>query len=123
MNNKHESPFFIMLKIISWPFKSFFRIFIVVIVVGLYIYQAVTVDELAREIRMLEVQHKNLLNEKANFEIEIEQLTNINRIEKMAKEKFGLINGGNQVENLVIKKYEKEPEPIESKKVQLAGMN
>ncbi len=123
MNNKQESPFFIMLKIISWPFKSFARIFIVVIILGLYIYQAVTVDELAREIRMLEVQYKQLLNEKANYEIEIEQLTNINRIEKMAREKFGLINGGNQVENIVIKKYEKETEKIQDQKVQLAGMN
>ncbi len=123
MNNKQESPFFIMLKIISWPFKSFFRIFIVVIVVGLYIYQAVSIDEIAREIRMLEVKHKQLENEKANFEIEIEQLTNINRIEKLAKDKFGLINGANQLENLVIKKYEKESLPIENKKIQLAGVN
>lgn len=123
MNNKQESPFFIMLKIISWPFKSFFRIFIVVIVVGLYIYQAVSIDEIAREIRMLEVKHRKLENEKANFEIEIEQLTNINRIEKLAKDKFGLINGANQLENLVIKKYEKESLPIENKKIQLAGVN
>jgi len=123
MNNKQESPFFIMLKIISWPFKSFFRIFIVVAVVGLYIYQAVTVDELAREIRMLEIQHRELLNDKANFEAEIEKLTNINRIEKLAKEKFGLINSGNQIENLEIKKFEKEAEPIEEQQIQLAGVN
>jgi cell division protein FtsL len=123
MKNKQESSFFIMLKIISWPFKSFARIFIVVIVVGLYIYQAVTIDEIAREIRMLEVHHRQLENEKANFEMEIEQLTNINRIEKLAKDKFGLINGGNQMENLVIKKYEKESLPIENKKIQLAGVN
>ncbi len=123
MNNKQESPFFIMLKIISWPFKSFFRIFIVVIVVGLYIFQAVTIDEIAREIRMLEVKHRQLENEKATVEIEIEQLTNINRIEKLAKDKFGLIYGGNQLENLVIKKYEKESLPIENKKIQLAGVN
>ena len=123
MNNKQESPFFIMLKIISWPFKSFFRIFVVVVVVGLYIYQAVTVDELAREIRVLEMQHRELLNAKANFEAEIEKLTNINRIEKMAKEKFGLINNANQIENLEIEKYEKEREPVENQKIQLAGVN
>jgi len=123
MNAKQDSPFFVMLRVISWPFKSFFRIFIVVAVVGLYIYQAVTVDELAREIRMLENQHRELQNDKANFEAEIEKLTNINRIEKMAKEKFGLINSANQIENLKIKKYEKEPEPIENQKLQLAGVN
>jgi len=72
---------------------------------------------------MLEVQHRQLENKKASLAIEIEQLTNINRIEKLAKEKFGLINGGNQIENLVIKKYEIEPELIERKKIQIAGVN
>ena len=123
MKNKYESPLFIMLKIISWPFKSFFRIFIVVLIVGLYIYQAVTVDQLAREIRMLEVEYKNLQNENESLAIEIEQLTNINRIQKLAREKFGLINTGNQIESLVIKKYEKKNQPVESKEIQLAGVN
>ena len=75
MNNKQDSPFYVMLKIISWPFKSFFRILIVVITVGLYIYQAVAIDELAREIRTLEGKHRQLENDKANFEVQIEQLT------------------------------------------------
>jgi len=122
MNNKQDSPFYVMLKIISWPFKSFFRILVVVIIVGLYIYQAVIIDELAREIRLLEVKHRQLENEKANIEIQIEQLTSINRIEKLAKEKFDLIYGGNQIENLVIKKYEKESKPIENESIQLAGV-
>ena len=123
MKNKYESPSFIMLKIISWPFKSFFRIFIVVLIVGLYIYQAVSVDQLAREIRMLEVEYKNLQNENESLAIEIEQLTNINRIQKLAKEKYGLINAGNQLESLVIKKFEKKQQPVESKEIQLAGVN
>jgi cell division protein FtsL len=122
MNNIQDSPFYVMLKIISWPFKSFFRILIVVIIVGLYIYQAVTIDEFAREIRMLEVKHKQLENNKANLEIQIEQLTNINRIEKLAKEKFGLINAGNHIENLVIKKFEKKPQSTETEMIQLAGV-
>lgn len=122
MKKNQDSPFYVMSKIISWPFKSFFRILIVVIVVGLYIYQAVTVDELAREIRVLEVKHKQLENDKANFEIQIAQLTNINRIENLAKEKFDLINGGNQIENLVIKKYEKAPKAVEDESIQLAGV-
>ncbi len=122
MNNKQDSPFYVMLKIISWPFKSFFRILIVVITVGLYIYQAVAIDELAREIRTLEGKHRQLENDKANFEVQIEQLTNINRIENLAKEKFGLINGGNQIENLVIKKYEKKTKLIENESIQLAGV-
>ena len=122
MNNKQDSPFYVMLKIISWPFKSFFRILIVVITVGLYIYQAVAIDELAREIRTLEGKHRQLENDKANFEVQIEQLTNINRIENLAKEKFGLINGGNQLENLVIKKYEKKTKLIENESIQLAGV-
>lgn len=123
MNRKPESPFFIMIKIISWPFKSFFRIFVVVFIVGLYIYQAVTIDELARDIRILEVEHNKLLNQKERLSVEIEQLTNINRIQDLAREKFGLVNGGNQMENLVIKKYENEKIPDENEKVQLAGVN
>lgn len=123
MSNNQESPFFIMLKIVSWPFKSFFRIFIVVIIVGLYIYQAVSIDQLARENKILEVKHRQLLNEKANLEIELEQLTNINRIEKMAREKFGLVNGATQIENLVIKRFEKDTKSIKNSKVQLAGIN
>lgn len=122
MNNKQDSPFYVMLKIISWPFKSFFRILIVVITVGLYIYQAVAIDELAREIRTLEGKHRQLENDKANFKVQIEQLTNINRIENLAKEKFGLINGGNRLENLVIKKYEKKTKLIENESIQLAGV-
>lgn len=122
MKNKQDSPLYVMLKIISWPFKSFFRILIVVVIVGFYLYQAVTIDELAREIRALEVKHKQLENDKANFEIQISQLTNINRIENLAKEKFDLINGGNQIENLVIKKYEEESKPIENESIQLAGV-
>ena len=122
MKDKIESPFFVMMKIISWPFKSFLRILIVVIVVGLYVYQAVTVDKLAREIRMLEFHHKQLQNQKASLETEIAQITNINRIEKLAKENFDLINNGNQLENLVIKKFEKKSETIVNESIQLAGV-
>jgi hypothetical protein len=72
---------------------------------------------------MLEIEYKNLQNDKESLAIEIEQLTNINRIQKLAKEKFGLINGGNQIENLVIKKYEKKQHPSENEEIQLAGVN
>lgn len=122
MKDKIESPVFVLMKIISWPFKSFFRILIVVIVVGLYVYQSVTVDRLAREIRMLEFEQKRLQNQKANLETEIVQLSNINRIEKIAKEKFDLINDGAQLENLVIKKFEKKSDPVVNESVQLAGV-
>lgn len=122
MINKNDSPFYVMLKIISWPFKSFFRILVVVFIVGLYIYQAVIVDELAKEIRHLELIHNRLENDKTNIEIQIEQLANIDRIEKLAKDQFQLINGGNQVEYMVIKKYENEKELEESKEIQLAGV-
>ena len=122
MKNKHESPLFILFKVIFWPFKSFLRILIVVIIVGLYIYQAVKIDQLAGEIRSLEVKRARLLNEKSNIETQIDQLTNINHIEKLAREKFDLVNSGKQKDYLVIKKFEPVKKSDSNEDVQLAGL-
>lgn len=122
MKNTHETPILILFKVIFWPFKSFFRILIVVVIIGLYIYQAVKIDQLAGEIRMLEVKRARLLNEKSNIETQIDQLTNINHIEKMARDKFDLINSGNQIEYLVIKKFEPSQDSGSNEDVQLAGI-
>ncbi len=119
---KQESPLFILFRVIFWPFKSFLRILIVVIIVGLYIYQAVKIDQLAGEIRSLEVKRSRLLNEKSNIETQIDQLTNINHIEKLAKEKFDLVNSGKQIEYLVIKKFEPVQKSDSKENVQLAGI-
>jgi len=123
MKKNNETPFYIFYKVIIWPFKSFFRILAVVLVVSLYIYQSVLVDDLAMEFRQKELIRARLLHENSTIQAEIDQLTNINRIEKMAKEKFELVNGGSQMENLVIKRYEPDDKPMLEKKIQLAGVN
>ena len=122
MNKKNETPFFIISKVIAWPFKSFLRILLVVAVISLYIYQSVLIDELAGEIRQLEIKKTQLVHEHSNIQTQIDQLTNINRIEKLAKEKFGLINDGNQTDRLVIKRYEPEKKTEIEPELQLAGV-
>ena len=108
------------LKIILWPFKSYLRIMIIVAVVGLYQYQSIRIDILAREIRNLESIRNQLKNGTATLQVSIDQLTHINRIEKIATERFGLIAPGRDLPTLVIDKYEQED--TTSRELELAGM-
>lgn len=115
-NNSKNSP----LQIILWPFKSYIRIIIVVSFIGLYQYQSIQIDILAREIRTMELKKKQLVNERALLQVDIDRLTHINRIEKLAREKFGLISSSDDVENLVVKKFKKADQ---QKDLKLAGVN
>ena len=108
------------LKVLLWPFKSYLRIMIIVVAVGLYQYQSIRVDILAREIRNLEQKRNQLNNETATLQVSIDQLTHINRIEKMANERFGLIAPGRELPTLIIDKYEQED--TTSRELGLAGM-
>jgi cell division protein FtsL len=108
------------LKIILWPFKSYLRILIIVAIVGLYQYQSIRIDILAREVRNLELIRNQLNNETATLQVSIDQLTHINRIEKLANEKFGLIAPGRELPTLVIDKY--EDEDTTHRELELAGM-
>ena len=114
--NSKNSP----LKIILWPFKSYIRIIIVVSFFGLYQYQSIQVDIMAREIRTMELRKKQLVNERALLQVDIDRLTHLNRIEKLAREKFGLISSGDEVEHLVVKKFKKSDQ---QKDLKLAGVN
>ena len=80
-----------LIKILLWPFKSYLRILGVVIIIGIYQYQSIQMDILAREIRSLELKRNQLKSENTTLKVHIDQLTHINRIEKLAQEKFGLI--------------------------------
>lgn len=114
-----------LLRVLLWPFKSYLRILIVVVVIGLYQYQSIQIDILAREIRSLELKRNQLINKKATLEVQIDQLTHINRIEKLAKEKFGLVASGGDLGHLVIKKYDFETklsDKIKREKIKLAGI-
>jgi len=114
-----------LLKIFLWPFKSYLRILGVVVVIGIYQYQSIQVDILAREIRSLELKRNQLVSEITTLKVNIDQLTHINRIEKLAREKFGLIAPGRKMEKLVMKPYSHDkdiPLKIQEKNIQLAGV-
>ena len=114
-----------LLKIFLWPFKSYLRIMAVVIFIGVYQYQSIQIDILARDIRNLELKRNQLQNANTSIQVEIDQLTHINRIEKIAREKFGLIAAGQSMEKLVIDPYLPDREirqEEEMQKVKLAGV-
>lgn len=115
-----------LLKIILWPFKSYLRILAVVIFIGFYQYQAIQIDILAREIRSLELRRNQLMNGNTSLRVSIDQLTHINRIEKIAREKFDLISPGKSMEKLVIAPFTPELEKKQAEameKVKLAGVH
>jgi cell division protein FtsB len=114
-----------IIKILLWPFKSYLRILGVVVVIGIYQYQSIQVDILAREIRSLELKRNQLVSENTTLKVNIDQLTHINRIEKLAREKFGLIAPGRKMEKLVMKPFSPDkdiPLKIQEKNIQLAGV-
>ena len=83
---------------------------LVVVIIGLYQYQSIQIDILARKIRSMEVKRNQLLNKKSSLQVEIDHLTNINRIEKIAAEKFKLHAAGKDLKHLVIPEYKTNPE-------------
>ena len=114
-----------LIKIFLWPFKSYMRIMAVVIAVGIYQYQSIQIDILARDIRDLELKRNQLQNTNTSLQVKIDQLTHINRIEKIAREKFNLIAAGPSIEKLVIDPYTPDIEirqEEEMQKVKLAGV-
>ena len=114
-----------LLKIFLWPFKSYMRILAVVIFVGFYQYQSIQIDILAREIRNLELKRNQLQNANNSLQVRIDQLTHINRVEKIAREKFNLVAGGQSLEKLVIDPFTPDEERRQEEKMQkvkLAGV-
>ena len=110
------------IKIFLWPFKSYIRIIIVVVVIGLFQYQSIQIDILARDIRSLELKKKQLINDKGVLQVDIDRLTHINRIEKLAEEKFGLIYSGENMQKLVVKKFNQN-DPETAQNFKLAGVH
>ena len=114
-----------LVKILLWPFKSYSRILLVVIIIGFYQYQSIQIDILAREVRNLELKRNQLINDKSLLQIKINQLTHINRIEKLARQEFNLIAPGKEIEQLVIEQYQpikRTDQSENSKKLKLAGV-
>ena len=121
MRDRSRTPKKSFIKAFLWPFKSYIRIIIVVAVIGLFQYQSIQIDILARDIRTLELKKKEQLNEKAVLQVEIDRFTHINRIEKLAKEKFGLISSGENMHRLVVKKFNQN-DPETTQDLKLAGV-
>jgi cell division protein FtsL len=121
MTNKNKATNKSLLKILLWPFKSYLRILAVVFVIGLYQYQSIQIDILARKIRNLELQRNQLVNKKSALQVEIDQLTNINRIEKIAAEKFKLHAAGKDLKHLIIPGYNKIDKE-KKEEIKLAGV-
>ena len=109
MKQKNKSSNKSLFTIFMWPFKSYLRILTVVAIIGLYQYQSIQIDILARKIRSMEMKRNQLLNKKSSLQVEIDQLTNINRIEKIAAEKFKLHAAGKDIKHLVIPGYKDSP--------------
>ena len=124
--NANQSSKRPLLKILLWPFKSYLRILGVVIIIGAYQYQSIEIDILAREVRSLELKRNQLVSESTTLQVQIDRLTHINRIEKLANQKFGLVASGNQLEKLVIKPFTHLPFDYleqQKKKLKLAGVH
>lgn len=125
MKNKTKSGNSII-QVLLWPFRSYLRILFVVSVIGLYQYQSIQIDILARDIRSLELKRNQLINKKATLQVQIDQLTHINRIEKLARKNHGLVASGSDIGKLVIKKYDAETkfsDKINQEKIKLAGIH
>ena len=117
-----KSPKSAVARIFLWPFKSYIRIIIVVSVIGLFQYQSIQIDILAREIRTLELKKKKLLDERTMLQVEIDRLTHINRIEKLAREKYGLVATGDEMKRLIVKKFD-GPDKKQEDELKLAGVH
>jgi cell division protein FtsB len=115
---KQKSSFY---RIFLWPFKSYIRIIIVVGIIGLFQYQSIQIDILAREIRSLELEKKQLLDEGVVLQVDIDRLTHINRIEKLAREKYGLISSSEEISRLQVKKF-KQTDTENANDLKLAGV-
>lgn len=124
MRNDKRSAREKVLNFILWPIKSFLRFFIVISVFGLYQYQSFMIDLVASDVRGLELRKMELENRSAALQADVDRLSNINRIESKAREKFGLISSGNDVQHLVIEAWKPESrKSVESDKgVSLAGV-
>ena len=123
--NPRKSKKHKLIDLFIHPLKFYLRIMLVVVTVGIFQYQSISIDILAREIRGLEVQRNQLINDKAAIQIQIDQLTHLSRIEKIAKEKFGLVSPGQEIERIVIKKYDpgnKYNSGKNGQKLKLAGV-
>ncbi|NOG46377.1 MAG: hypothetical protein HND50_14140 [Calditrichaeota bacterium] len=80
--------------------NAFFLV-IVVVIVSSYLYQSFQIDLIMSDMHALHEKKKQLLSETESLQAEVNRLSNIDRISKIANEKFDLYFGDG--EQLVIK--------------------
>jgi cell division protein FtsL len=76
---------------------SIFILFGLVLVISLKMYQVFKVDLLMKDLRSLEQQKKQLVSQTEKLEAEVDRLSNIDRIGKIAVEKYNLVNNTDDV--------------------------
>ncbi len=103
---------------------------IVVVVVSSYLYQSFQIDLIMTDMHKLHQNKKQLLSETESLQAEVNRLANIDRISKIANEKFGLqFSDENQlvikiddVDNLEKIKEQFAQEENKIQKIKTAGM-
>ena len=63
---------------------------IIVVFFSMYLYQSFQIDFIMQDLHQLHQQKKQLLSETESLHAEIDRLSNIDVISKMAREKYGL---------------------------------
>lgn len=76
---------------------SILILFGLVLVISLKMYQVFKVDLLMKDLRSLEQQKKQLVSQTEKLEAEVDRLSNIDRIGKIAVEKYNLVNNTDDV--------------------------
>ena len=62
----------------------------IVVIFSVYLYQSFQIDLIMKDLHQLHQEKKQLISETASLQSEIDRLSNIDVISKIAKEKFGL---------------------------------
>lgn len=62
----------------------------IVVVFSIYLYQSFQIDLIMKDLHQLHQEKKQLISETASLQSEIDRLSNVDVIAKIAKEKFGL---------------------------------
>ena len=71
----------------------------------------------------MELKKESLLNETNTLKVKIDQLSHINRIEELAKKRFGLTLAGSDFERLVIREYKDNSKEWEAEHdIHIAGI-
>ncbi len=99
-----------------------------VAVVSLYLYQSFTIELLMKDLHRLQEQKKELLSATTAMKADVDRLSNIDRIERIASSRFGMYRNADEPKALLIedaaewKRFARKLKKSEQQKsYQLAG--